>query len=97
MWDVLYGIRCEGVALSWLKGFIVGYVRNEIAQNNLLGRIKRCLKSYGVMLYDVKVLLNLITLGPFLNLGPPEERRKKLDSLLRSLDELVKVCSGGFR
>ncbi|MEM1832541.1 MAG: hypothetical protein QW780_05540 [Sulfolobales archaeon] len=84
------GFDAREWALNWLKGSIVGYVRGEITLNNLIGRIKRCLKSYGVMLSDVKVLLDLITLDPALNLGPPEERRRRLDPLLRSLEELAK-------
>ncbi|MEM1510710.1 MAG: hypothetical protein QXO22_07155 [Thermosphaera sp.] len=84
------GFNAREWALNWLKGSIIGYMRGEITLNNLLGRIKRCLESYGVMLSDVKVLLDLVTWDPALNLGPPEERRKKLDPLLRSLNEWMK-------
>lgn len=76
-------------ALNWLKGSIVGYMRGEITLGNLLGRIRRCLETYGVTSSDIKVLLEVIVWDPALNLGSPEERREKLDPLLRSLNELV--------
>ncbi|MEM2197230.1 MAG: hypothetical protein QW290_09140 [Sulfolobales archaeon] len=81
------GFNAREWALNWLKGSIIGYMRGEITLNNLLGRIRRCLESYGVALSDVKVLLDVIIWDPALNLGSPEERRKKLDSLLKFLNE----------
>ncbi|MEM1931618.1 MAG: hypothetical protein QXZ60_02845 [Sulfolobales archaeon] len=71
------------------KGSIIGYVKVENMLNNSLGRIKRYLKSCGVMLSGVKILLDLITLAGA-KPGPPKERHRKLGPLLRSLDELVK-------
>ncbi|MEM4452864.1 MAG: hypothetical protein QW182_06660 [Thermosphaera sp.] len=81
------GFNAREWALNWLKGSIIGYMRGEITLNNLLGRIRRCLESYGVALSDVKVLLDVIIWDPALNLGSPEERRRKLDSLLKFLNE----------
>ncbi|MEM4005450.1 MAG: hypothetical protein QXM43_07440 [Desulfurococcaceae archaeon] len=84
------GFNAREWALKWLKGSIIGYMRGEITLSNLLGRVKRCLTSYGVTLPDVMGLLDTVVRDPALNLGSPEERRRKLDPLLRSLDELMK-------
>jgi len=73
-----------------LKGSIIDYVKGEIRLNNLLSRIKRCLEPYTVALSDIKMLLDVVIWDPALNLRSPEERCKKLDILLRSLNELMK-------
>lgn len=74
-------------ALSWLKGSIISYMKGKISSVMLFGRIRRCIKSYGVSVAEVKALINVVAMDPSLNLGPPEEKRKKLDLLLKFLDE----------
>lgn len=80
-------------ALRWLKGSIVSYVRDGISLVMLFGRVKRCLMSYGVGVDEVKALVEVVILDPALNLGSVEERRRKLEPLLKFLDE----WSGGVR
>jgi len=73
-------------ALNWLKGSFVSYLRGATSERVMLGRIKRCLESYGISLEEIRKLVISITLDPSLNLGPAEEQQKRLDKLLRRLE-----------
>lgn len=78
-------------ALKWLKGTIISYVRGRITSTMLFGRVRRCLESYNITASEIKALINIIITDPTLNLGSVEERHKKVEPLLKFLDEFSKV------
>ncbi|MEM2587194.1 MAG: hypothetical protein QXO15_10305 [Nitrososphaerota archaeon] len=48
------------------------------------------MESYGVTPAETKMLIDVIIIDPTLNLGPPDERRKKLNPLLSFLKEALR-------
>ena len=82
------GLDLKSWALNWLKGSFVSYLRGATSERIILGRIKRCLESYGISLEEVRKLAISITLDPSLNLGPTEEQQERLDKLLRKLENV---------
>lgn len=80
------GLDSREWALKWLKGSIISYMRDRTSSQILLGRVKRCLESYGVSVEDVKAIIESIILDPTLNLGSADERRLKLKPVIRFLE-----------
>lgn len=75
-------------ALNWLKGSIVSYMRGRISLTMLFGRVRRCLESYGITPSDIEVLIEIIVRDPALNLGPSNERIKRLEPLVGFLEKV---------
>ncbi len=81
-------------ALKWLRGSIVSYMRGKISLNMMIGRVRRCIESYGVSPSEVESLMQSIILDPGLVLGGQEERRRVLEPLFRYLSDLKKSSRG---
>ncbi|MEM1679434.1 MAG: hypothetical protein QXV81_06750 [Ignisphaera sp.] len=75
-------------ALNWLKGSIVSYMRGRISLVMLLGRVRRCIESYGITPSDIEVLIEVIVRDPALNLGSSDERVKRLEPLMEFLSKV---------
>ncbi|MGC8988171.1 hypothetical protein [Infirmifilum sp.] len=90
------GLRMSNIGLSkewalrWLRGSIASYMRGKISLPMLIGRVKRCIESYGVSPSEVESLAQSIILDPGLMLGGQEERQKVLEPLFNYLRELKK-------
>lgn len=77
-------------ALRWLRGSLISYVNNKISYAMLVGRIKRCIKSYDVTPSDVRALIEAVIVDPALT-ASPDEKRKKLEPLLDLINKQLEV------
>ncbi|MFZ8783809.1 MAG: hypothetical protein ACO2OR_07530 [Desulfurococcaceae archaeon] len=60
-------------ALKWLEGFVVSYFFGRTSLEEVLGVIKRAIKSYGVKPREIGAFIALKTLDPALNISRKNE------------------------
>lgn len=62
MWDKEFTIKSW--ALKWLEGSLVSYAKGSTHLNVVIGRIEKCIKSYGVNTDEIKAIIEVIIQNP---------------------------------
>lgn len=65
----------------------MSYVKGLTSLNAVLGRVRKALKSYGVALRDIDVLLKNVEVDPKVAV-PVEVRREKIKELEKAIENL---------
>ena len=81
-------------ALKWVEGFVVSYFFGRTPLEEVLGVIKRAIKSYGVKPREIGAIISLKTLDPALNI-PRKTREEKAKPLLEFIENLEKGEKSG--
>jgi len=74
-------------ALKWIEGSLLSFVENKTPLNITVGRIRKSVKSYGIKINDLKLLIDMIEKSP---LYLPSIQREEKIAKLKLVREAIK-------
>jgi len=87
LWDK--ELTMKSWALKWLEGSLISFVRGSTHLNLVIGRIEKCIKSYGVKVDEVKAMIEAIEQNPaYLPTLPAEEKIARLKPMKDVLERM---------